>query len=99
MKKPETLRPRQEVNQAVRLEIDATDGPSSIRFGFTDQRLTAHGGMAGWSHFLRQKAFRSELARVLPPRPTSPNAYVPVNIAFGFLGGILSGADKLSRVA
>lgn len=55
--------------------------------------------MAVWSHFLHQKAFRSEMEKVLPHRPTSPNAYDPVDIAFGFLGGILSGADKLSRVA
>jgi hypothetical protein len=83
----------------VRLEIDATDGPSSIRIGFTDQRLTAHGGMVVWSHFLRQKRFREELQKHLPHHPTSPNAYVPTDIALGFLGGVLCGADKLSRVA
>jgi hypothetical protein len=83
----------------VRLEIDATDGPSSIRIGFTDQRLTAHGGMVVWSHFLKQKDFRRELDQRLPHRPTSPNAYLPTDIALGFLGGVLCGADKLSRVA
>ena len=83
----------------MRLEVDATNGPSSIRIGFTDQRLTAHGGMAVWSHFLHQKGFRGEVAKLLPHRPTSPNAYDPADIALGFLGGILSGADKLSRVA
>lgn len=83
----------------MRLEIDATDGPSSIRIGFTDQRLSAHGGVAVWTHFLHQKDFRSVLAKALPHRPTSPNAYDPADIALGFLGGILCGADKLSRVA
>jgi hypothetical protein len=36
---------------------------------------------------------------VLPQTPISPNAYVPTDIALGYLGGILAGADKLSRVA
>jgi hypothetical protein len=83
----------------VRLQIDATGGPSSIRIGFTDQRLTARGGLIVWSHFLQQSAFRKVLERHLPHQPTSPNAYLPTDIALGFLGGVLSGADKLSRVA
>src|SRR5262249_10834091 len=29
----------------------------------------------------------------------SPNAYEPTDVALGFLGGVLRGADKLSRVA
>ena len=83
----------------MRLEIDGTDGPSSIRIGFTDQRLTAHGGFIVWSHFLQQSAFRKILEDHLPHQPTSPNAYRPTDIALGFWGGVLSGADKLSRVA
>jgi hypothetical protein len=83
----------------VRLQIDRDTGPSAIRICFTDQRLTAHGGMIVWSHFLHQKKFRRELAAVLPHAPTSPNAYAPADIALGYLGGILAGADKLSRVA
>ena len=83
----------------MRLQIDTAAGCPSIRIGFTDQRLTAHGGMVVWSHFLHQKRFRHELAQVLPHDPTSPNAYVPTDIALGFVGGVLCGADKLSRVA
>ena len=83
----------------MRLEIDTKDGAASIRIGFTDQRLTAHGGMALWSHFLKQKDFRGQLRSVLPHAPTSPNAYDPTDTALGYLGGILCGADKLSRVA
>ena len=52
-----------------------------------------------WSHFLHQKKFRHQLAQVLPHAPTSPNAYAPTDLALGYLGGILAGADKLSRVA
>ena len=36
---------------------------------------------------------------VLPHDPTRPNAYDPTDVALGCLGGILCGADKLSRVA
>ena len=53
--------------------------------------------MIVWSHFLRQKKFRAELSAVLPHAPTSPNAYAPTDIALGYLGGILAGADKLCR--
>jgi hypothetical protein len=91
--------PQPEAHQTVRLQIDTTHGSSSIRIGFTDQRLTAHGGMIVWSQFLHQQQFRRQLQAVLPQAPTSPNAYVPTDIALGYLGGILAGADKLSRVA
>ncbi|HUM35316.1 MAG TPA: IS1380 family transposase [Anaerolineae bacterium] len=83
----------------MRLQIDTAAGCPSIRIGFTDQRLTAHGGMVLWSHFLHPKRFRHELTQALPHDPTSPNAYVPGDIALGFVGGVLCGADKLSRVA
>lgn len=91
--------PRPEANQTVCLEIDTKERATSIRISFTDQRLSAHGGMAVWSHFLRQKAFRKQLRQCLPHQPTSPNAYDPSDVALGYVGGILSGADKLSRVA
>jgi hypothetical protein len=83
----------------VRLQIDTNDAAPSIRISFTDQRLTAHGGLIVWSHFLHQKKFRATLAEHLPHAPTSPNAYVPADTALGFLGGILCGANKLSHVA
>jgi hypothetical protein len=83
----------------VRLQIDTKDAAPSIRISFTDQRLTAHGGLIVWSHFLHQKRFRQQLRDVLPHDPTSPNAYDPTDVALGYVGGILCGADKLSRVA
>jgi hypothetical protein len=54
--------------------------------------------MVVWSQFLHQSAFREQLEKVLPHRPTSNNAYDPADTALGFMGGILTGADKLSRV-
>ena len=91
--------PRQEANQTVRLEIGTKSGDSSIRIAFTDQRLTAHGGMVIWSHHLKQRSVRQQLREVLPHEPSSPNSYDPTDLALGYLGGIVCGADKLSRVA
>ncbi len=99
MKPNQVPEPRREADQTVRLPIDTKDATSSIRISFTDQRLTAHGGMVVWSHFLHQKSFRQRLREVLPHCPTSPNAYDPTDVALGYVGGILCGADKLSRVA
>jgi hypothetical protein len=81
--------PRPEAHQTVRLEIVTQDAAPSLRIGFTDQRLTAHGGLIVWSHFLRQKRFRQQLREVLPQDPTSPNAYDPTEVAPGYVGGIL----------
>lgn len=99
MKRLQASGPRQEADQTMRLNIDTKEATSSIRISFTDQRLTAHGGMMVWSHFLHQKRFRHQLRQVLPHEPTSPNAYDPTDVALGYVGGILCGADKLSRVA
>ncbi len=82
----------------MRVQIDTATASPSIRIGFTDQRLTAHGGMIVWSHFLHQKRFRPQLRAVLPHQPRSPNAYAPTDIALGYVGGILTGADRLSRM-
>src|SRR5258707_918886 len=99
MQKTLARSPRPEAHQTVRLDLDTKDRTSSIRISFTDQRLTAHGGMIVWSHFLHQKRFRHQLRQILPHDPTSPNAYDPTDVALGYVGGILCGADKLSRVA
>jgi hypothetical protein len=99
MKPNQVPEPRREADQTVRLPIDTKNTTSSIRISFADQRLTAHGGMVVWSHFLHQKRFRRQLREVLPHDPTSPNAYDPTDVALGYVGGILCGADKLSRVA
>jgi hypothetical protein len=83
----------------VRLDLGTKDGVKSIRIGFTDQRLTAHGGLAVWTRFITERGLREQLRTVLPHEPTSPNAYDPCDTALGFIGGILCGADKLARVA
>lgn len=86
-------------NQTVRLDLGTKDGVKSMRIGFTDQRLTAHGGLAVWTRFITERGLREQLRAVLPHAPTSPNAYDPCDTALGFIGGILCGADKLARIA
>lgn len=83
----------------MRLDLSTKAGVKSMRIGFTDQRLTAHGGLAVWSRFVAEVGLREQLRAVLPHAPTSPNAYDPTDTALGFIGGILCGADKLARVA
>lgn len=83
----------------MRLNLDPKDATSSLRICFTEQRLTAHGGRIVWSHFRHQKRFRHQLRQGLPHAPTSPKAYDPTDVALGYVGGILCGADKLARVA
>ena len=97
MKKP--TQPHTGSTHQTVLKISTTTGPQSIRIGFTDQRLTAYGGMAVWSGFLQKRGVREQLEKVLPHTPSSPNAYVPSDTALGLMGGVLCGADKLSRVA
>src|SRR5450432_501676 len=97
MKKP--TQPHTGSTHQTVLEISTRTGKQSIRIGFTDQRLSAYGGLAVWSGFLHKRGVRQQLERVMPFEPSSPNAYEPTDVALGFLGGVLSGADKLSRVA
>lgn len=90
---------QENAHQTVNLHINVQGQTQSLRIGFTDQRLTAYGGMAVWSGFLQKLRFRQQLERLLPHEPTSPHAYAPVDIALGFCGGVLCGADKYSKVA
>lgn len=83
----------------MRLDLGTKNGVKSMRIGFTDQRLTGHGGLAVWTRFITERKLREQLRSVLPHTPTSPNAYDPTDTALGFIGGILCGADKLARVA
>jgi hypothetical protein len=97
MKKP--VQPHTGNTHQTVLNITTAVGPQSIRISFTDQQLTAYGGMAVWSGFLQKRRVREQLEKVLPHEPTSPNAYVPSDVALGLMGGVLCGADKLSRVS
>jgi hypothetical protein len=97
MKKP--TQPHTGSTHQTVIEISTAKGSQSIRIGFTDQQLTAYGGMAFWSGFLHKCGVREQLRSVLPHQRSSPNAYAAEDIGLGFMAGIICGADKLSRVA
>lgn len=79
MKPKQVPGPRGKANQTVWLPIDTKDAKPSFRIGFTNQRLTAHGGLIVWSRFLWQKRFRQQLREVLPHDPT--------DVALVYVGG------------
>jgi hypothetical protein len=74
-------------------------GSRTIQIGFTDKKLSAHAGQSAFAAFLQGQRWREVLGPLLPHRPTSPNAMAPVDIALGFISGVLAGADRLARVA
>lgn len=96
--KKTTAASHEAIHQTVPLKVETICGEKSIQIDFTDQRLTAHGGLALMSSFLHRLQWRQKLAAALPHRPTSPNAFAPVDIALGFMAGVWTGADKFSRV-
>ena len=75
------------VTPAVKLKL----GGKTIQITTTDRKLSAHGGQVAFAAFLAQLKVRPLLARLLPQRPTSPNALAPVEIALGFMSGVLAG--------
>jgi hypothetical protein len=82
----------------VSVDIDTGKRKGCVRLGFTEQKLTAYGGLALWSGFLHKLKFRRSLQSVLPHVRRAHNAMLPCEVALGFIGGILLGADKLSRI-
>jgi len=87
------------VPQTVTDFIKLSTGKQSIQIGFTDQRVSAHAGLATVAGFLRWHRFGDWLARWLPHERTSPKAIGPADLALGFMVGILAGAKKLAQVA
>jgi hypothetical protein len=85
----------QTVTENIKLQL----GHKSIQIGFTDQRLSPVAGMLSLAGYLFRNKFPELLQRMLPHRPTSPNALPPTHIALSFLAGVIAGADKLTRVA
>lgn len=84
--------------QSVTDFIKIQTGTEAIKIGFTDQKVSAHGGVSALASFLHHLGFKSVLASALPAR-TSPNATAPEDLSLGFMTGILSGAQSLAQVA
>ena len=86
-------------HQTVTEEFKLHTGRQTIRIRPTDQKLSAHAGQTAFWGFAAVRKVRALLAGLLPHQPTSPNARPPVEIALGFLAGVLAGASRLAQVA
>jgi len=99
MKKQQPQTHASSTHQTVTENIKLQIGKKSIQIGYTEQRVSPLAGMLSWAGYLFNKKVPELLGRMLPHQPTSPNALPPVEIALGFLAGVVAGADKLTRVA
>lgn len=71
----------------------------TIQIGFTDQKVSGRAGLLTFTGFLHWHRFAAVLAKVLPHQRKSKKAIPVVDLALGFLTGILAGAQKLAQVA
>ncbi len=99
MKEPQPRTHTDSPHQTVTGNLKLRVGKKSIQIGFTEQRVSPLAGMLSWAGYLFKKKVPELLGRMLPHQPTSPNALPSVEIALGFLAGVVAGADKLTRVA
>ena len=82
------------------MEFKFKAGEKTIHIETTEQKVSGHAGQATFWSFLHGRCdLRKLLARVLPHQPTSNNHLPPVDIACGFIAGLIAGADRLTRVA
>lgn len=86
-------------HQSVTEFIKVKTPTESIRIGFTDQKVSGHAGLSTFTSFLVWQRVGDLLGKLLPHRPTSPNAMRPGDLAMGFITGILAGAEKLAHLA
>src|SRR5215813_11370327 len=85
-------------HQTVTDFIKLQTGNKTIQIGFTDQKISAHAGLATFAGFLQWQKF-GELLRSVLPQVHSNNAMKPQHVAIGFMMGIITGAKKLAQAA
>jgi Transposase DDE domain group 1 len=86
-------------HQTVTAGIRLKTGQKTIRILPSKQKLSGHAGQTTFWGFLAMKKLREKLAGWLPHRPISPNASKPVEVAMGFIAGVLAGAERLTQIA
>lgn len=88
------------LHQTVAPGFEFKAGARSIAVEFTEQKLSAQAGSAGFWAWVHGSGWVAELGRHLPhPRPESNNHLAPVDKALAFVHGILTAARKLTHVA
>jgi len=86
-------------HQSVTSFIKLHNGQQTIRIGFTDQKISPHGGLITFAGFLHWHQLGHLLSRWLPQRRGSPKALPASELGLAFIAGILEGAKKLVQVA
>lgn len=87
------------VHQTVTGFIKLKNPSGAIQIGFTDQQVSGRAGLVTFAGFLHWHRLGQWLSQWLPFGPGSNSALAPSDIAMAFIGGILSGAEKLAQVA
>jgi len=85
----------QSVTSFIKLKTDS----KSIQIGFTEQRVTPHGGLMSFAAFLQWHRLHELLKEWLPAGPRSGRGIEWPDLALGFVAGLLEGARKLVQVA
>lgn len=73
-------------------------GRREIAIQFTDKPVTPWGGLTLLAGMGQQIGLEAALRTALPFKMTSPNATDPVDIAVGFMAGVLTGARRLTHI-
>lgn len=88
------------IHQTVAEGFEFKVGGKAIAVGFTDQKLSAHAGSAGFWAWLHGSGWVETLRRCLPHAlPSSNNHLTPRDKALAFVHGLLGAARKLTHVA
>src|SRR5579864_6737671 len=85
----------QSVTKFIKLKTDS----EAIQIGFTDQRISPHGGLITFAGFIQWHRLNRLLKQWLPPTTQNPKAMERTDLALGFMAGLLQGAKKLAQVA
>lgn len=81
----------------MRLPIDTKDQSSSIRISFTDQRLTAHGGLNVWSHFYIRNGFVTNCGNAYPIVRAVPTLTIRKTWRWAMSGAFCAGPTSFRR--
>src|SRR5690606_6645583 len=88
------------VHQTVAGEFKFKNGSKTIAVGFTEQKLSPHGGSAVFWAWLHSKGWIKRLEEQLPhPASRSNNHLRAIDKALAFVQGLLCDARKLTHVA
>jgi len=85
--------------QSVTEFIKLKTGSEAMQIGFTNQKISPHGGLITFAGFLQWHRLNGLLKQWLPQGTQSPKAIARTDLALGFMAGLLQGAKKLAQVA